>query len=698
MQTVPKSSLAVLSLVALLAVPLTGQQVPRVAPDPQMPPITFRSEVNYVEVDAVVQDGQGRFVRDLRPEEVQVFENGKLQQVVNFSIVDMPVRRFDRPLFTERSIEPDVSSNVGTLDGRIYVLFLDDYHTATTRSVMVRRAAAQFIERNMGANDLAAVVHASGRQDAGQEFTSNRRLLLAAVNKFMGQKLRSVTEERIDEYRRLQSMLQPVDTIKDPVEFERAYHARTVLESLTNISKLLSGVSGRRKSVVLFSEGIEYDVTDFMNNASAMSLLNTTRDTVSAATRANVAFYAVDPRGLTNYAEEGMAINPPSDADPRLNLSMTGIYTEGRMAQDSLRTLAEGTGGFAALNSNDFSTAFERIVDENSSYYVMGYYPTNDKRDGSFRRIELKVSRPGVLVKSRRGYVAPRGRAPEPKGFLVKSGTSPALAEALNSPVQVGGFAIAMFAAPFRGEAPKATIALVTQIMPVKDRWPTSADGKFMNRLELSVIAIDAQGKVLGGTRDAAALALRPETFARVQQYGFRLQSRFDLDPGRYQLRVALKDESGKVGSVHYDMVVPDFSKEPLSMSGVVVSSATGGLVPTAGEIPEIKGMLRTPPTVARVFGTQDQLEVLAEVYDTQRQSHKVDISTTLRASDGRIAFSTNETRDSADLGGKAGGYGYTAIVPLSGLTPGLYVLRVEAKSTLNGAAAVRETTVKIAQ
>ncbi len=690
--------LAVLSLVALCAVSMSGQQAPRVVPDPQMPPITFRSEVNYVEVDAVVQDGQGRFVRDLRPDEIQVFENGKRQEVVNFSIIDMPVRRFDRPLFTERAIEPDVASNVGTLDGRVYVLFLDDYHTSTVRSVLVRKAAAQFIERNMGANDLAAVVHASGRQDAGQEFTSNRRLLLAAVNKFMGRKLRSVTAERIDEYWRLLAMGRSVDSVGDPTEFERAYHARSMLESLAHLSTLLSGVSGRRKSILLFSEGMEYDVTDFMNNRSATTLLSTARDTVSAATRANVSLYAIDPRGLTSYAEEGMDINPPLDADPRLNLGMTGIYAEGRMAQDSLRTLVEETGGFASLNSNDFATAFERIVDENSSYYVMGYYPANDKRDGSFRRIEVRVSRPGVTVKSRRGYVAPRGKAPEPKGFLVKAGTPPALAEALNSPIQVGGFALSVFAAPFRGEAPKATIALVSQMLPVKDTWPSGPDGKILNKLDLSVIAIDSQGKVLGGTRDSANLSLRPETFARVQQYGFRLQSRFDLEPGRYQLRVGLKDAAGKVGSVHYDLVVPDFSKEPISLSGVVIASATGGVVPTAGEIPELKGMLRTPPTVARVFGSQDQLEVLAEVYDNQQPSHKVDISTTLRANDGRVAFSTNETRDSADLGGKAGGYGYTAVVPLSGLTPGLYVLRVEAKSTLNGAAAVRETMVRIAQ
>jgi VWFA-related protein len=663
-----------------------------------MPPITFRSEINYVEVDAVVRDGEGRFVRDLRKDEIQLFENGKPQDVSVFSLVDMPVTRFERPLFTERTIDPDVRTNAGGQDGRIYVLFLDDYHTASQRSIMVRRAAAQFIQRNLGANDLAAVVHASGRQDAGQEFTDNQRLLLAAVNKFMGKKLRTVTQERIDEYNRLRAMNQNPSAVKDPLEFERAYNARVVLESLGNISSLLAGVSGRRKAIVMFSEGIEYDITDFMNNQSAITIINQTRDAISAATRANVNFYPVDPRGLTGFADEVMELSPPIDANPAMNLGMTGLYNEGRIAQDSLRTLAEGTGGFAALNSNDFSTAFQRIVDENSSYYVLGYYPTNDRRDGSFRKIEVKVSRPGMEVRARRGYVASKGKPPAAKGFLAKTGTPPVLAEALNSPIQVGGLAVSVFAAPLRGAAPKATIALVTQLGPLKGIAFAEKDGKFTNKLELSVIAVDPQGKVQGGTRDAVDLSLRPETYVRAQEFGFRIQSRFEIPPGRYQVRVAVKEAGGKVGSVHYDMVVPEFAKEPLSMSGLVVTATTAGNVPTAGEIPELKGMLRAPPTAARVFSGRDQLEVLAEVYDTQAQRHSVDITSSLRASDGRVAFSTSETRKSDELGGKTGGYGYTAVVPLSGLEPGLYVLRVEAKSTLAGASAVRETMVRIAR
>ena len=89
-----------------------------------------------------------------------------------------------------------------------------------------------------------------------------------------------------------------------------------------------------------------------------------------------------------------------------------GLLTEMRLSQDSLRTLAEETGGFAAVNQNMLGSAFGRIVDANSRYYVLGYYPPTTARDGRFHRIEVRVKRPGLRVSARRGYASPRGRTP----------------------------------------------------------------------------------------------------------------------------------------------------------------------------------------------------------------------------------------------------------------------------------------------
>jgi VWFA-related protein len=709
---------AILSLVGLCGLAVAAQQAPpsqppvssrtaavqQATPDPQMPAITFRSEVNYVEVDVRVVDPAGNFVRNLRQDEFELFENGEQQAVAAFSLVDIPITKTPQPLFAAKPIELDTRTNASGPEGRVYVIVLDDLHTSMMNTTHVRRAARQFIQRNLGANDVAAVVHTSGRTTAGQEFTSSQRLITEAIDTFAGRKLRSSTLEKIDEYSRNRNLnsrgsesSNPYDKLKDPLDFERAFNARSLLETIGNISKMMAGVSGRRKAVLLFSEGIDYDVTDFMNKQDAIAILDQTRDAITEATRANVNVYAIDPRGLAAYGEEGIEIQVPMDADPNLHLGMEGLDDERRLAHSSLRTIADETGGFAALNTNDFSTAFQRIVDENSSYYVMGYHPSNEKRDGRFRRIEVRVTRPGLRVTARRGYLAPRGRVRAPK-LDTKSGTPPELVAALNSPLQTGGLPLSIAAAPFRGPGVTAAVALVTQTGPLQGIPFTEKDGKSVNKIDLSVIAIDANGKVRGGSREVIDLTLRPDTRERADQLGFRFLSRFEVPPGKYQLRIAAKEKGGLVGSVYYDLDIPDFTKEPLSMSGLVVTSALAGLVPTAGEIPEIKGMLKAPPTVARVFNARDQVGVLAEIYDTKGGlSHSVDVTTTVRGDDGKVLFSTSETRASSELGGVSGGYGCTTIIPLKEFAEGLYVVRMEAKSTLkDGGQASREVLIRI--
>ena len=162
--------------------------------------------VEYVEVDAVVTDRDGQFVRGLTKDDFQIFEDGKPQPISTFSIVDIPVERLQRPLYAPAPIEPDVKSNERPFDGRVYVMVVDDLHTYFGRTPRVRAAAREFIQQHLGANDLMAVVHTAGPSDASQEFTSNKRLLLAAVDRTLGRKLDSATVTKTDELFRLQSL------------------------------------------------------------------------------------------------------------------------------------------------------------------------------------------------------------------------------------------------------------------------------------------------------------------------------------------------------------------------------------------------------------------------------------------------------------------------------------------------------------
>jgi hypothetical protein len=133
--------------------------------DQQTPPVTFKVEVNYVEVDAVVLDKQGNFVRDLKMDDFQLLEDGKPQKIRTYSFVEIPVERAEKPLFVKQPIDPDVQTNARGTDGRIYMLVLDDLHTAALRSERVRAAARRFVQQ-MGANDQAATSACCSRRSA----------------------------------------------------------------------------------------------------------------------------------------------------------------------------------------------------------------------------------------------------------------------------------------------------------------------------------------------------------------------------------------------------------------------------------------------------------------------------------------------------------------------------------------------------
>ena len=168
----------------------------------------------------------------------------------------------------------------------------------------------------------------------------------------------------------------------------------------------LAGVRGRRKAVVYFSEGVDYDVNNAIQNRYASELRDEMMSAIAAATRANVSFYGIDPRGLTTLGDEGIDITSVPD-DPTLGLGMASLSDELRRSQDTLRAISEETGGFAAVNRNDFREAFGRIIQDNSGYYLLGYYSSDTRRDGRFRNVQVRVKRPGLTVRARKGYVAP---------------------------------------------------------------------------------------------------------------------------------------------------------------------------------------------------------------------------------------------------------------------------------------------------
>ena len=466
---------------------------------------------------------------------------------------------------------------------------------------------------------------------------------------------------------------------------ERGRNATSMLATLRQVAEWFGGVRGRRKAMLLFSEGIDYDLSDIIRTydappSHASSIIMDIRETIAMTARSNVSIYAIDPRGLATQGDESIAVSSfadQNDATGGAGIGLSSLNNELRLSQDSLRQLAEDSGGIAAVNRNDPTAVFDRIVRDNSSYYVLAYYPPTNKADGKFHKIEVKVNRPGLVVRSRRGYATPKGK---PQAKNTKTGGMPqAIFDAMNSPLQVSGLTMRMFAAPFKGQQPNASVVVGIELNGRDLSLGTNG------KVDISMMAIVNKGKIFGARNDSLTLNLRPESKARVEQTGVRVINRIDLPVGRYQLRAAARDpEKNLVGSVIFDLDVPDFYKLPISMSGVTVTSMAGSALMTAKPDEQLKAVLPAPPIAMRTFAQNDELAIFTEIYDNSGKApHKVDIVTSVLTDEGKPVFKVEDTRDSSDLGDAKGGYGYTTRVPLSDLAPGLYVLNVDAKSRL---------------
>jgi VWFA-related protein len=682
----------------------------------QKPAATFRADVNLVEVHAVVTDERGAFIENLSKDDFEIYEAGKLQQPTVFQLVDVPIEPVRPAAAGVARVEPDVRATTAQFDGRLYIMVLDDLHTMTLRSPLVRNAARRFVERSLGPNDLAAIVYTSGRTDAAQELTSSRNLLLASVDKFQGQKLPSATTERLAVHLRDRDMERsasdgstdgsssssssssPAKTVDDPYDSERGMNARRALETVRDVAQWMANVPGRRKSVVLFSEGIDYDIYDVFNNRSASSVMYDAREAIAAAQRANVSIYAVDPRGLTQLGDEAITVASVAD-DPAVDFGTTrGFQRELLLAQESLMSLAEETGGLAIVRSNDVAGGLDRIVRDTSRYYVIGYVTDPTQNPGKFRKIEVKVKRPGLRVRARHGYVPPDPKAAAKKREAeTKAGTSPALIAALNNPLPIGQVPMRVWAAPFQGTGKNPSVAIAVEVDGSALKY-RQQDGRFVEDVEVSIVAADHTGKIRGSDRQTLNLKLKPETHQQLSSRGgVRMLSRIELPPARYQLRIGLHESiGGAVSTVPYDLEVPDYAKTPFALSGLALTSTAAPSMVTPQPDPKFKDVFPVPPIASRVFGRDETLGVFAELYDRSTPAqHDVDLTISIRPADGGPAvFNSTETRTVTT---SARTHGYKAQVPLKDVAPGRYVVRVEAASKLGKHSAHREVPIEVA-
>jgi VWFA-related protein len=395
---------------ALLAAAGLVAQAPAQTPAPQGPPApTFRLSVDLVTTDLIVRDPRtDQFISDLKADEIEVFEDGVRQEMVSFTMVQggrvFNVQEPPPAPAPEGIILPPVRPT-NSASGRVFLIFIDDLHLDFRQTPRTRDLMTRMLRNLIHEGDMFGMV-STGTSSISEQLTYDRQVLESAIKRVTGGGLRP------------DDIIKGMQSSQGPTELR--YRAHVAFSTAYDLMKNLEQLRNRRKAVLYISSG--YDFNPFetsrlkyqaeMVGASPedlqtdpfvrtqqqgqqfaeADLIRELAELTRAANRANATFYTIDPRGLVAGPE----------IDETLETAEWQNYV--RETQDSLRVLAEETGGIAVVNQNDFDKALKRIDSETSDYYVIGYYSTNPDPLKRTRRIEVKTKRTGVNVWSRTSY------------------------------------------------------------------------------------------------------------------------------------------------------------------------------------------------------------------------------------------------------------------------------------------------------
>ncbi len=617
------AGVGVLVAAALAATVVRAQDEPQTAP-------TFRSEIHYVQLPVRVLDSRGEFVSGLAQSDFQVLEDGAPQTITAFSAVEIPViagSSIDAAA-PAVPVDPVASNESAQVDGRVYMFVLDNRATKPADTLKVRQVMRSFIEQRLGANDLAALVFTGNGRS--QDFTRNRALLIEAVDRFIGS-----------------------DDLSGP---DRAHHTLT---TIARVSEWLGSIRGRRKALILVTTS-EICVPERSECAEEL------RHTLRTAMQSDVSIYAVDPRGLvaTQGAPAEIGFRPAGLPDAIV-----------RGPLDGARYLAEESGGFALVNTNSIAAGFERIVRENSSYYLLGYYSANIRADGKFRRNAVTVARRGLQVVHRHGYNGPKAGELSTVETIAPKSVAERLRELEHSPLPVSAMSLRVAAAPFLTAGGASSVAVTVEMLN-RTLKPSSEDGRYRLGIGLSINLYDRDGKVVGGEDPTIDLDVPLAAGPRVTAEGIRIVSRITVPPGPYRIMVgATQTPSGVGGSVMTEIVVPDFGDHPLALSGLVVSTADALRMYTARTDELLDDVLGAPPVAYREFPAEGELWIYGEIYDHRTAAGDVTASVVVTSDEGKAVYTTPFEPAPVQ-------FGHLARIPLAELAPGRYVATIDARST----------------
>jgi VWFA-related protein len=573
----------------------------------------LKTESDLVLTNVVVRDAKtGEVVRGLKQSDFTILENGKPQQISSFDFesVDMAQPLNEATISGLAATTRGKAAAGGTRpedlrNHRLIVFFFDLTSMQPEDLDRSVDAARQFLKNKMQPADLIALVSLDTELKVDQDFTSDKDLLTGKIGVYNGTEGSAFAQGANANSNQVEdaSGYTPDESEYNDINTDRELYAlRAISQSLAKINQ--------KKSLIYFSGGLSRDGIE--NQASLRSAVN-------AAVRANLSIYSLDTRGLE-------AVSPLGDASTgslRGSASFNGAAIQNNFnanfaSQETLTTLSADTGGKAFLDSNDFAPVFAQVQKDSSAYYVLGFHPANPALDGRYRKLTVRVNRPGVKLEYRPGYYAPADFK-----HAGKEDRERELEEELASDLPATDVALYLDAFYFRIEenrfyVPVSLIVPGSQIPFVK--------GGDRDKATLDVIGevIDEARRPIGQVRETVKLAVDGQQ--QVRQKNIQYSTSFKLPAGKYHLKFVVREnQSGHMGSFETDITLPDMRRTPLKLSSIVLASMR---VPSKATSPLVHEGQQYVPNISHVFRQGQHLYILYEVYSPARVKPAADSST----------------------------------------------------------------------
>jgi VWFA-related protein len=566
-------------LVSAFAAPAAAQSAP-----PPESGVTIRTTVNEVVLDLVVRDSRGRQVKDLQPSEVEVYEDGVLQQIRSFRLVPgREVHQRRASAGKQRASSAPGTTRTPSHPLRAVSLVCLVFHNnldVTTLDYSLA-AAREFFNYELQPDTYVGVFRLDARLKVLYPFTNNREeLIQASRNGFSGRQVdfARASEAVLNANATPASLVAPsaaqasggeIDTHAvtgalataggtTTARGEVAVEGMRQRDQMIAMIQQLGGLPGH-KTILLLSPGV-------VNTQDSYLL----QSVLSMANRSSISIYAVDTRGLTedsnlqagNQALQHVVALSQQQANPvagdiggagqQVELMRQDDYLHQAVrtsdTQASLRALAEGTGGFLIGNTNDLRKLFQRVVEDVDTHYEVAYRPASDKLDGHFRSIDIKLARADLSAHSRRGYYS----VPDLGGSATLAPFEIAALTALNARPQPHAFDLYSGAFRFRSNGTSSQYAIAFE-WPAANLSATPQPDQMNHRLHVSVLALvkDRSGQVVAKISQDFPTEVTDERLAALRASTITYTHPIRLPPGRYTVETAVVDREGGQSSTN---------------------------------------------------------------------------------------------------------------------------------------------------